>query len=158
MLNLFKKKGLPVIIFRPYLVYGPGQDVNRLIPFVIMSCLKNLNFPCSKGLQLRDFVYIDDAINLIFESLKKRKIKGEIFNLCSGKPIEVKKVINLINKKINKGKPNFGQIPFRKDEVIKFYRNPKKTQKIYNWKPKVNIKEGLNKTIKFYENYFKKKY
>ena len=123
-----------------------------------MSCLKNKNFPCSKGLQLRDFVYIDDAINLIFESLKKRKIKGEIFNLCSGKPIEVKKVINLINKKINKGKPNFGQIPFRKDEVIKFYGNPKKTQKIYNWKPKVNIKEGLNKTIKFYENYFKKKY
>lgn len=158
LLELFKKKKLPVIILRPYLVYGPGQDTNRLIPFVIKNCLKNEKFPCSNGLQLRDFVYIDDAINLIFESLKNRKIEGEIFNLCSGKPIKVKEVINLINKKINKGKPEFGKILFRKDEVNRFYGNPNKAKKIYNWKVKTNIKEGLNRTIKFYENYFKKNY
>ena len=87
------------------MIYGPGQDINRLIPYVIKNCIENNNFPCSTGLQYRDFIYIDDAINLIFKSLIK-KIEGEIFNICSGKPVKVKQIINFIKRKINKGKRN----------------------------------------------------
>ena len=57
------------------MIYGPGQDINRLIPYVIKNCIENNNFPCSTGLQYRDFIYIDDAINLIFKSLIKKKLK-----------------------------------------------------------------------------------
>ena len=157
LLNLFEKEKFPVIILRPYLIYGPGQDINRLIPYVIKNCIENNNFPCSTGLQYRDFIYIDDAINLIFKSLIKKKIEGEIFNICSGKPVKVKQIINFIKRKINKGKPKFGLIPLRKDEVIKFYGNPSKTKKFLNWKTNTNIKKGISKTIIFYENYLKER-
>ena len=157
LLDLFKKEKFPVIILRPYLIYGPGQEINRLIPFVIKNCIEDNNFPCSDGQQLRDFIYIDDAIDLIFKSLTNKKIVGEIFNLCSGKPTKVKRIIDFIRKKINKGKPNYGLIPLRKDEVIKFYGNPNKTKKFLNWKTNITIKKGLSKTILFYENYLKKK-
>ena len=123
------------------MIYGPGQDINRLIPYVIKNCIENNNFPCSTGLQYRDFIYIDDAINLIFKSLIKKKIEGEIFNICSGKPVKVKQIINFIKRKINKGKPKFGLIPLRKDEVIKFYGNPSKTKKFLNWKTNTNIQK-----------------
>ena len=157
LINLFKKEKFPFTIFRPYLIYGPGQDINRLIPFVIKNCLENKSFPCSNGLQYRDFIYIGDAINLIFKSLGNKKAIGEVFNLCSGKPIKIREVIRYIKKKIKKGNPKFGLIPLRRDEVIKFYGNPKKVQNFFNWKTKTNIKKGINKTIIFYENYLKKR-
>lgn len=152
LLNLFYNQQFPVIIFRPYLVYGPGQEINRLIPNVINNCLDDKSFPCSNGKQYRDFVYIDDAINLIFKSLKNKNIIGKIFNICSGKPTKVKKVINFIRKEINRGSPKFGEISFRKDEVLRFYGNPKKTFKYFKWKPKTSLLQGLKKTIKYIEN------
>ena len=152
LINLFKKEKFPTIIFRPYLIYGPGQETNRLIPFVIKNCFKDKIFPCSNGKQYRDFIYIDDAIDVIFKSLKGKKGIGEIFNLCSGKPIRVKEIIKFVQKKIKRGKPEFGSIPLRKDEVMKFYGNPKKIRNFFNWKHKINIEKGLTQTIKFYEN------
>ena len=157
LLDLFKKEKFPVIILRPYLIYGPDQDINRLIPFVIKNCIEDKSFPCSNGQQYRDFIYIDDAINLIFKSLRNKKVTGEIFNLCSGKPIKVRDVIRYIKKKIKKGNPKFGLIPLRRDEVTNFHGNPKKVKNFFNWKPKINVKKGITKTIIFYENYLKKR-
>jgi len=157
LLNLYEKEKFPLTIFRPYLIYGPGQDINRLIPFVIKNCIEGKSFPCSNGQQYRDFVYIDDAIDLIFKSLRNKKATGEVFNLCSGKPIKIREIIRYIKKKIKKGNPKFGLISLRNDEIIKFYGNPKKAKYFFNWKAKINIKKGINQTIVFYENNFKKR-
>ena len=154
LINLHDKENFPTTIFRPYLIYGPGQDFNRLIPYVIKNCLQNKSFPCSNGNQLRDFIFIDDAINLIFKSLKNKRSNGKIFNICSGKPIKVKNLINDICIKIKKGKPQFGLIKFRKDEIKNFYGDFKKVKKFFNWKPKIYIEKGISKTIKFYASYF----
>ena len=62
-----------------------------------------------KWAKLRDFLYIDDAINGIIKILKKRII-GEIINLGCGKPKSIKNVILKISKIINSGKPKFGNI------------------------------------------------
>ena len=59
-----KKKSFPFIILRLYQVYGPNQTIDRLIPIVISSCLKNKKFSCSPGTQIRDFLYVDDLVKL----------------------------------------------------------------------------------------------
>ena len=59
-----KKISFPFVILRPYQVYGPYQDNNRLIPFIINSCLQNKKFPCTTGVQFRDFLYIDDFVEV----------------------------------------------------------------------------------------------
>ena len=71
LLNLYHKKKFPVTIVRLYQVYGPYQDLNRLIPIVINSCKDNKDFPCSHGRQSRDFLYINDLIEAFFLILKK---------------------------------------------------------------------------------------
>ena len=58
LLSLFKKQSFPSTILRLYLVYGPNQDNNRLIPYVISNSLKGKKFNCSPGNQFRDFTYI----------------------------------------------------------------------------------------------------
>ena len=150
LLKLYKKYNFPVKIFRLYLVYGPYQDENRLIPITINSCLKNKNFKCSNGEQERDFLYIDDLINALLKSLDNRNIIGKSINLGYGKSFKVKFVINFIQKKIKYGKPIFGKIPLRKDEIKSLYPDIKLAKKLLNWKPKISLNKGIEKTINEY--------
>ena len=152
LISLNKIKSFPVIIVRPYQIYGPNQFSNRLIPHVITSCNKNLKFPCSEGKQLRDFLHVDDFLEAIYKlMLSNKKTNGQIFNIGYGKPFNLKKIINFIRSKIRRGQPNFGVIKMRKEENLKTYPNIKKIYKFIKWKPKVNFFKGLEKTIKSYQ-------
>ncbi len=151
LLEQKKKYNFPITILRLYLVYGPKQDLNRLIPITIMNALKKVKFNCSEGKQLRDFVYIDDLINAIVKTFKNEKSNGEIINVGSGNPISVKKLIIKICKLANGGNPQFGKVSLRKDEIFKLYPSLKKVKKILNWQAKVNLDKGLKKTIKYYK-------
>ena len=151
LLEQKKKYNFPITILRLYLVYGPKQDLNRLIPITIMNALKKVKFNCSAGKQLRDFVYIDDLINAIVKTFKNEKSNGEIINVGSGNPISVKKLIIKICKLANGGNPQFGKVSLRKDEIFKLYPSLKKVKKILNWQAKVNLDKGLKKTIKYYK-------
>ena len=151
LMKLRKKYNFPATVIRLYLVYGPKQDLNRLIPITIINAIHNKKFYCSSGRQLRDFIYIDDLIEAILKILKSRYALGEIINIGSGKPISVKKLILKICKLSKGGKPQFGKIPLRKDEIIKLYPNLSKIKKILNWKPKTNLVNGLKRTIKYFK-------
>ena len=150
--KFIQKKIKNYIILRPYQIYGSYQKINRLIPLVIDACLKNKSFDCTDGSQYRDFLYVEDFIDLVIKIIKKRKIKEGIYNVGSGKPIKVKKVISSIQKIIKKGKPQFGKIKMRRDESNSSYPNISKIKRNLNWKPKTKFHYGLKKTINFYEN------
>ena len=151
LIKISKKNKIPVFVLRAYQVYGPNQDSNRLIPFVISQCLKGKKFPCSSGTQYRDFLYINDFIRCIELILRKKIQFAQIFNIGSGSPIKVKNVINLINKKIKSGEPNFNQIRFRKEEQKYVFPSLFKIKKVLKWRPKISFNNGINKTISYYE-------
>jgi nucleoside-diphosphate-sugar epimerase len=146
-----KKVNFSIIILRLYQVYGPYQMENRLIPFVINSCLKDKKFDCTEGNQIRNFTHIDDLIILILKIIKTKKMKSEIINFGHKNSIKIKSLIVKIKKIIKKGQPNFGKIKMRKDESLKLYPDITKLLSMFNWKPKINLNQGLKKTIGFYE-------
>ena len=149
--NLYKKFNFPVTVLRLYLVYGPYQDANRVVPITILNALKNKKFNCSDGLQFRDFTYIEDVIEAIIKTLKNRKSSGQIFNIGNGKPVSIKKVINKICQLLNSGRPQFGKIDLRKDEIMRLYPSVIKAKKILNWKSRISLENGLKKTINFFQ-------
>ena len=145
MLN--KTENFPSVVARLFLVYGPDQSENRLIPHVIEQCMLDKSFSVSSGHQIRDFCYIDDVIDAIFLILFNDKVKGEIINIASGKPTFVRDVILQVQKIINKGNPEFGKKPLRKGENPSLFANINKSHKLLKWRPKINLKEGLEKVI-----------
>ena len=151
LITLNKKYNFPVNILRLYLVYGPSQEPNRIIPFTILNSILDKEFDCSSGNQFRDFLYIDDLTKVIIRVLKKDKISGEIINIGHGKPVQKKKIIKQISKKIKLGQPKFGKIKLRKDEITKLYPNIAKAKKMLDWKPKIKLNLGLDKTINYYK-------
>ena len=152
LLDLNKKYNFPVTILRLYLIYGPYQDPNRVIPITILNSIFNKKFDCSDGRQSRDFLYIDDLVDGIIKILiKEDNLSGEIINLGSGKPTKIKKIIKNIVNLVGSGKPLFGKVRFRKDEINKLYPNLNKAKKLINWAPKTDLNLGLKKTIHFYK-------
>lgn len=151
MTNLFRKKNFPSTVLRLYQVYGPKQDINRFLPFIINKCLKNKKFPCSEGNQLRDFIYVDDVVEAVIKSLTSKNARGEIINIGSGKPRVVKKVIEKVIKISKGGDPQYGMFKKRKFEISKLYPNIKKAKNKINWIPKMPFEKGLKKTIKLYK-------
>lgn len=153
--NLYKKKKFPVTILRLYQIYGPGQKFDRLIPYIIKSCLEKNNFDCSNGLQKKDFLYIDDLINVILNVLITKQANGKIINIGEGKPIKIKSIIQLIKKKIKSGDPVFGKIKLRKDENKILFPNINLAQKLLRFRPTYSLDHGLNKTISYYKKVLK---
>jgi len=150
-INLFKKKNFPSTVIRFYLVYGPKQDINRFLPIIIKGCIKNNKFPCSDGKQLRDFIYVDDAIEAIIKSLTNKNARGQIINIGSGKPKKIKNVIENIKNISGGGYPQYGKFKLRKFEIPKLFPNVQKAKKIIKWKQKISFQKGLKSTIKYYK-------
>jgi UDP-glucose 4-epimerase len=154
LINLYKKFNFPATILRLYLIYGSHQDPNRVIPLAIKKSICDEKFDCSKGTQLRDFLHVDDLVIAIIKCLKSDRSTGQIINLGSGKPVTIKNIIQKICKIIKFGKPQFGKIKYRKDEIMRLFPNIDKAKKLLNWSPKINITSGLKKTISFYKKLY----
>lgn len=150
LLNLYKKNKFPVLILRPYQLYGPKQDTNRIIPFLIRNCLQNKYFPCSEGSQKRDFLFINDFVECVFKLINK-KINGEIFNIGCGSPKKIRDIILLVVKMIKRGKPIFGKVQLRNEESKITFPSIIKLKKEIKWKPKKKLINGLNETINYYK-------
>ncbi len=151
LINLKKNKNFPIIILRLYQTFGSNQDLNRLIPFVIKSCISKKKFPCSDGNQYRDFLIVDQVVKAILKCYRNTKAYGQIINIGSGKARKVKDVIETIKSKIKKGEPQYGMIKLRSEESLKAYPNIQKAKKLLNWEPCGDFKKNLHKTIASYK-------
>ena len=148
LLNLFSQRSFNGAIVRLFQVYGERQNQDKIIPYVLNNCLVNKKFILTKGVQTRDFCYIDDVVKAIFLLLNKDdNINGKIFNVASGKDISIKKLVLLIKNIVGLGKPIFGKLDLKKNEVIKSRADIKKIKKM-GWLPKTNLETGIKLLLK----------
>lgn len=138
--------------------YGPHDDKNKFLSYIIQSLLENVSeIPLTSGEQKRDFIYIDDVISayiLILENLFSYTA-GSIyhFNVGSGSIISIKDVVLLIQKIIGNSTSllAFGKIPYRENEVMLSSVDLSKINAL-GWKPNTTLFDGLQKTIMIEKN------
>ncbi|MEI6096399.1 MAG: NAD(P)-dependent oxidoreductase [Gammaproteobacteria bacterium] len=155
LIKLFDADNFPCLILRPSVVYGPLQSGGMLIPSLIRSLLNDQFFPMTAGLQMRDFVYVDDVVSAILHSFtSENNLNGRKVNIGSGntiKVIEVARLIaNLIDPKTLK-QIRFGEIAYRKNEVMNYSVDITLAKSLLNWAPSITIESGLAETIKQYK-------
>lgn len=144
----FKNKNFKYVILRLFQVYGEFQKEDKLVPYVIDKCQKDLKFNVSSGNQIRDFLYVGDLVEAIDKAIFTKKAENKLINLGSGNPITVKNIIKIIFGIIKKGKPNFGALKINPGETLKTYPNIQKSKLYLNWKSKVPFKNGIIRIIK----------
>ena len=148
---------IPAIITNCSNNYGPRQHPEKLIPKLIYNILNNQNLPIyGKGLNSREWIYVDDHCEALVKVLEKGKI-GNFYNIGSNinlKNIQISKML----LKIAKTNFNIGKnvkIKYVKDRPghdIRYALNSRKLIKSLKWKPQINISNGLKKTFDWYLN------
>jgi nucleoside-diphosphate-sugar epimerase len=86
----------------------------------------------------------------IFKCFYNKESRGEIMNIGTGKPNNIKKVILFIRNNIKLGTPVFGKIPLRRDEILRVYPDISKVKKILNWKPYTLLHKGIKTITRHY--------
>ena len=128
---------VPIIIFRPFNIYGKSQCEHFLIPKIIKQA-KQGKIQLEDSRPKRDFIYIDDVIDAYEKAIYYKKTPFEIFNLGTGKSTSIndlsKTIANKINKKIS---ISFSEKK-RKNEVLDTIANIDKAYSYLKWKPKFN--------------------
>ena len=167
---------LPFSTLRLFNIYGLNQDILRKNPSLIaylFDCFKNKKQPIlhSDGEQKRDYVYLDDLINLIEKLIESEPLNTEI-NVCSGTTISVNEIVKIVQEimNVNDIEPIYrdptllweksskiweGEYPFSKERMINEVKkyslgDPSKAIQLINWTSKITFKEGI-KLI--YENH-----
>lgn len=141
---------VPLVVLRPFNLYGPGQNKNFLVPRIIEQ-IKSGKIELDDPRPKRDLLYIDDFIDL-FEVIIKQGFEGfEIFNVGSGSSLSVEEVVNTILNltKIN-AQVNFKNI-YRQNEVLDTIANIDKINKYFNWLPGKSFKDGVRHWMANYE-------
>lgn len=156
----FHTYGLPVCITRCGNLYGGGDlNFNRIIPQTIQLVL-NGEAPeiRSDGTFVRDYFYIEDAVQaylLLAEKMEEHNLAGEAFNFSNEIQLTVLELVEKILKKMNSNlKPKV--LNQGSNEIKHQYLSAEKARKLLNWTPAYTIDEGLEKTIGWYTEFFKK--
>lgn len=146
--------GLNTVCLRYFNVFGPGQTVDDeyagVIPKFITLMLNNKTLPIyGDGRQSRDFIYIDNVVQVNCLAAKKRNLKGEVFNIAVGRDYSILALVEILNKVLGKNmSPNF--MPRRSGDIFKSQADISKAKKILGFNPKINFIQGLKSTMQYF--------
>ena len=93
--GIAKSQGLNIVTLRPFAVYGYYEEKERLVPPVILSCLKNWEPRLSTPDSVRDFIFVEDVLDAYIATIGKKEIAGEVFNIGSGQQHSVGELARL---------------------------------------------------------------
>jgi dTDP-glucose 4,6-dehydratase len=162
--SYFKTYRLPTVVVNASNNYGPKQYSEKLIPLVILNALEHKPLPLyGNGLQVRDWLYVEDhvaALNLLIQKGEG----GESY--CVGAENEVtnvelvKKICDILDElappsEFKSYKDLITFVIDRPGHDFRYATDASKL-KILGWKPKIDLSEGLKKTVKWYITQYEK--
>ena len=150
-------------IARIFNTYGPRMLKNdgRVVSnFIVQALLGKSITIYGNGLQVRDWLYVDDHVEALYSILRKGKV-GETYNIGGNNEITnielVKKICKILNRKIKIKPKNIKSfhdlikyVPDRPGHDFRYGIDATKLRYELGWEPKTKLDEGLEKTIDWY--------
>lgn len=148
-LQLAREYDLPLVVVRPFSVYGPGEADWRFIPTIIKNALYYRILPLAHG--YHDWIYIDDYIRgvLLAEIFAQDVLKGKIVNIGTGKQYSNRVIVHKLENIMDR------EIQYELVGKIRSYDKKNWVAdatllRSLGWKPMYTIDTGLEKTFEYY--------
>jgi dTDP-glucose 4,6-dehydratase len=150
---LHENFGFPVIFTRAANVYGEHQPLYRIVPRVILSALTGQKMPLQGGgKSIRSFIHIDDVGDALLR-IVENGTPGESYHISTEDLISIHDLVATIAQKLN---VNFDDlVEVTADRPGKDFAYQLDSQKIragLEWKDRISLDEGLDRTIKWVES------
>ena len=154
MMEYQRNHNIDIRIARIFNTYGPNMDKNdgRVVSNFINQCLENKDITIyGDGSQTRSFCYVSDTVQGLIQLMNQNKTNGPI-NIGNPYEMTIKELADECLSLI----PTQSKIiyePLPSDDPMKRQPDISKAKKYLNWEPKIELKNGLIKTINYFNNY-----
>ncbi len=148
LMSFYKTYNFPVVFTRAANVYGPGQQLYRIIPRTILYFLigKKLQLH-GGGHSVRSFIHIRDVAEGTLKAARTAS-NGEIFHFSTSKNISISALVQMIAEQLEISfEDNVEVVEDRPGKDSAYLLDSSKAKKILNWKDKINLEQGLEETI-----------
>jgi NAD dependent epimerase/dehydratase len=155
-MSFFNSFELPVSIVRPFNTYGPRQSARAVIPTIITQIANG-----KKSIELgdttptRDFNYVEDTCRGFIALAECEEAVGKTVNVGSNREISIGDTLKLV-KELMSSEVDFitdeKRIRPDKSEVFRLWCDNTQIEQLTGFKPQVDIREGLERTIKWFTN------
>jgi len=150
-MSFYNSFDLPVTTVRPFNTYGPRQSARAVIPTIITQIASGIKkIKLGDPSPTRDFNYVEDCCNAFVDLAESQKTIGETVNIGSNTEISIGDIFNLIKELMSSDVTLVNDEQRKrpkKSEVFRLCCDNKKIKKLIDYKPKINIQNGLKKTI-----------
>lgn len=139
--------------------YGPRMRVKdarqTFLGIWIRLLLEGKPFEVWGGEQLRDFSYVDDAVDALLLTAVSDEANGQIYNLGDREVVSLQEVAQLLVDVNGGGEFVVRTYPAdrKRIDIGDYYADYGKINQAVGWEPKVRLREGLAKTLDFYRHY-----
>jgi UDP-glucose 4-epimerase len=149
--------GIRTSVLRLTNTYGPRMLVknNRqtAIGWLIRQAMDDEEITVyGDGAQLRDFTYVDDVVDAFLLAGASEAANGQVFNVGAALPISLRDVTELLIDVSGTGSYRMQPFPPERKaiDVGSIYVDDRKLRRILKWQPRVDLREGLTRTVEFY--------
>ena len=150
--DIFFNKKTKYIGLRFFTVFGEWGRPDMLILKFLDYAKKNKKFLLNNsGNHYRDFTYIDDVVDILMKLKDKKFNSNQIYNICSNRPIHIKKLIKYLIKKTNFH--NLKNVKHNNYEVFKTHGLNKKILNTIDFKKFSDFYTNVDSTIDWYKKY-----
>jgi nucleoside-diphosphate-sugar epimerase len=145
--------GLRGMWVRLFSTFGPGDNPDWLLPYVIRTLARRERPALSAGEQRWDFLFVDDAVDALVR-LASTPGAGGVFNLGSGVARSLRSVIEQVRDMIDPSLPlGFGEVPYRPDQVMHLEADVARLRAATGWQPATPWETALRRTAEFFSEH-----
>jgi dTDP-glucose 4,6-dehydratase len=149
-LSYYTTYKMPVVVTRASNNYGPYQFPEKLIPLMISNALDDKLLPIyGDGLQVRDWLYVDDHCRAILAVLDKGRA-GEIYNIGGSRSLPNIAVVKEILRITGKPESLMTRVTDRPGHDRRYALSSAKLENETGWRPLMPFEEGLVRTVDWY--------
>lgn len=153
-LSYYRSFGLPVTVLRPFNTFGPRQSVRAIIPTIISQALAGKKIRLGSLYPTRDLSYVANTVEGFVRIAQAKGVLGKVVNVGMGAEISVGELVeqigSLLRKKLVVQKEKQRVRP-AESEVDRLLADTRLAQEVLDWKPKLDFRTGLLKTIDWYK-------
>ena len=135
------------IWLRPFIVYGPGQKGDMVIPYALRCAQEHVAAEFSEGQQFRDFVHVEDVaagVALAALRLPQAGNRWAVCNLGRGEPVRVRTVLErMAELTAAQARFHFGVRPMRADEPQTQYADVTAAANELGWRARIAWEVGI---------------
>jgi Nucleoside-diphosphate-sugar epimerases len=141
--------GIPIVVVRPFGIWGPGEAPYRLVPQVIRACLNRSPLKLTPCEVLRDLSYVEDiAAGILALSVAREVESGTIVNIGTGSGVLLRDFVRSVAAQLGgEDLMLFGALPYRPTEMPSLVADVTRLRRLLGDRPETALAVGVQRML-----------